>query len=44
VIQSSSSGKCPGCGDEIKFEDEIGKVDGDWVCKNCVETAGGEDD
>ncbi len=44
MIQSSSSGKCPGCGGQIEFEEEIGTVDGDWVCASCVEEAGGEDE
>lgn len=35
--------KCPGCGDEIDEGDLIGLVDSEWVCSECVDSAGGED-
>lgn len=34
--------RCP-CGNYIEAGDEIGLVDGQWVCEHCVEENGGED-
>ncbi len=44
MISARYDGKCPGCGEQICEGDRIGRVDGDWVCENCVEDAGGEDE
>lgn len=43
MIPARFSKKCPGCGERIEEGDEIGKVDGDWCCEECVD-AHGEDD
>lgn len=44
MIVAEFDSKCPGCGEPIVGElDEIGRVDGEWVCGSCVQDAGGED-
>lgn len=43
MIAANYRKKCPGCGEQIEEGDQIGKVDGDWVCADCVEECGGED-
>lgn len=32
------------CGEQILEGDDIGKVDGEWVCADCVDDNGGEDE
>jgi formylmethanofuran dehydrogenase subunit E len=44
VIAARFTAKCPGCGERIHEDDQIGRVDGDWVCEACVDEAGGEDE
>lgn len=44
MITAEHDSKCPGCGEPIAEGDQIGRVDGDWVCESCVDDAGGEDD
>ncbi len=43
MIQARFSNRCPGCGEDICEGDIIGKVDGEWCCEVCVESAGGDD-
>jgi formylmethanofuran dehydrogenase subunit E len=35
--------RCPACDEPIHEGDRIGVVDGEWLCEECVEDAGGED-
>lgn len=44
MITAGFESRCLDCGREIVEGDEIGMVDGSWVCEDCVEAAGGEDD
>lgn len=43
MITASYDSKCPGCGSQIEVGDEIGRVEGDWCCADCVDDMGGED-
>lgn len=43
MIVAGFDSRCPGCGEQIWEGDEIGLVDGEWVCETCTEDAGGED-
>jgi hypothetical protein len=40
LITASYAGKCPGCGEPITEGDNIGRVDGDWCCADCVDEQG----
>lgn len=44
MIEAQHAGRCGGCDERIHEGDAIGVVDGEWVCKACVDDAGGEDD
>jgi len=43
VISARYRTKCPGCSETIEEGDPIGRVDGEWVCEDCADGAGGED-
>jgi hypothetical protein len=43
MIEAEFGCKCPGCGEPIEPGDQIGVVDGEWICAECVDDAGGED-
>lgn len=43
MIDATRSGRCGGCDEAIEEGDAIGVVDGEWVCAECVNDAGGED-
>lgn len=43
VVKAQHAGRCGGCDEPIHEGDEIGVVDGEWVCEACVVDAGGED-
>jgi hypothetical protein len=43
MIHAGYAQKCGGCGEDIEVGDTIGMVEGEWVCENCVDDAGGED-
>lgn len=43
MITAGYDSRCS-CGTPIEEGDEIGLVDGEWVCAGCVEDAGGEDE
>lgn len=40
MIGSASTFNCPTCCEEIREDDPIGKVEGEWVCQVCVDTYG----
>lgn len=42
MIPARYAGKCPGCGQHIAEGDNIGRVDGDWCCAECVDEHGEE--
>lgn len=43
MIEARYAMKCPGCGEPVEEGDEIGCVEGEWVCAACVEAEEGED-
>ncbi len=43
MIQARHDSRCGGCENAIEAGDMIGKVDGEWCCEVCVESAGGDD-
>jgi hypothetical protein len=43
MIEARYPKKCPGCGDQIDEGDDIGMVEGEWVCEDCVDANEGED-
>lgn len=40
MIEARYDGKCPGCGEKIEEGDDIGLVDREWCCRECVEENG----
>ena len=43
MIRASFDSRCPSCLEDIHEGDEIGMIDGEWCCAECVEDNGGED-
>jgi hypothetical protein len=39
MMQAGFNGTCA-CGAQIVEGDDIGKVDGEWVCVDCIESMG----
>ena len=44
TVKARYGSKCPGCGERIEEGDDIGLVDGDWCCSECVDECGEDDD
>lgn len=40
MIAARFDGKCPSCEKRIDEGDQIGLVDGEWCCEECVEEHG----
>lgn len=44
MITAGYASRCPDCDGPILEGDDIGLVEGEWVCESCVEDAGGSED